>query len=219
MQLRVVIAVAVVLVAACAPSPTASGRFLSEPTASLSAAVPVASAVTPLDIDATQLALSGLDASTAAPYVAAAAADPWVLETVAGHRAEPVEVVDPGDGKTDISVSIYDYTASKLLRVWFGAGGTTITDRKVDSGQPGFSPREVARAREMVLASDKLMAAAGGVAYQVQAVKGAFPEAFDGHRVVAIVLAPASGASDRPLIAYADLSATQVVRVEGTAGY
>jgi hypothetical protein len=212
---RLMIAVVMASAAACSPAP-ATTRFLSDPTDKPASAIPTSSAASSLDDDPAQLALSGLDAATAAPYVSAASADPWVLQTVAGHRAEPVEVVDPGDGKSGIWVSIYDYTASHVLKVGFGAD-RTIVDRVVGSGQPGFSPREITRAVAMVTSSVELAAAADGVAYEVQSTAGAFPKAFQGHRVIAVILSPVDATRVGQLIAYADLSADAVVSVDPVA--
>jgi hypothetical protein len=163
--------------------------------------------------------LSGIDSETAAGYVEIAARDPWVVDTIGPDRADPVEVVDYGDGKSGIAVLIYDYTASKALRVTFDSTRIEIVQRTESSEQPGFSPREIARAEELAAASDMVTKNSAGILYRVWNVTGAHTAAFDGHRVLAVFLAPEATSADHLLIAFADLSVDAVVKVEDDASY
>lgn len=204
-------AVLVLSIGACNSSATTS-------TAPGSSAQPVRpptrSVVAALSTETSDLALSGIDAATATRYVEAAVADPWVIETLGSDRADPVEVVDYGDGKSGVAVFIYDYTASKALNVGFAPEGLDIIRRTETLDQPSFSPREVARARELVDASDLVIEKAAGTKYVVWNVTGGHSGAFDGHRVLAVFLAPDGGSVDDRLIAYADLSAGAVIQVD-----
>jgi hypothetical protein len=158
------------------------------------------------------LALSGLDAASAAPFVWRATGDAEVFSTMGNARWRAVEVVDAADAKSGVTVVLYDYTNSRALRVVFDRTSGEIVERTMTLDQPSFGRAELAEAEALALASDAVAAEVGGARYTVQTATAADATSFDGHRVVAVILA----ASDRAdlIVAYADLSSGSIVRVE-----
>jgi hypothetical protein len=208
----IVAGVSVLVVNVGAPAPSAPSTMPGAAGSPQQTAVATPTRVG-LNTDVLDLALSGLDAPTATKYVEAAATDTWVITTLGSDRAAPVAVERYGDNKTGVAVLIYDYSASKTLRVGFGLSGEGIVERSVTTEQPGFSPREIARAKELVAASGNVREKVAGAAYVIRSVTGARPSAFDGRRVLAVILA-LDNPEGRLLIAYADLSSDAVVEID-----
>jgi hypothetical protein len=196
------------IVGGCAPTQPGSAIAAtpSTPAGSSLPAEPTGGA-----FDVAGLALSGLDAASAAPFVSRAVSDAEVLSTLGNARWRAVEV-DSGDAKSGVTVVLYDYTNSRALRVVFDRTSGEIVGRTMTLDQPSFGRAELAEAEALALASDALAAEAGGARYTVQTATAADATSFDGHRVVAVILA----ASDRAdlIVAYADLSSGSIVRVE-----